>query len=321
MGVRKVNINKMERVVFVAEIGSVTEAANRLRISQPSLSQMIQAIEEDIGLPLFDRRHQPMTLTYAGEKYVQIARQIIKQSKQLEEELKGIKKGQIGRIVIGISQRRIRQIMPYLVPELRKQLPNIQCELVDGTPLELEKWLLQGRIDLYFGGVAPNEPKVETTRLCNEYLLLAVPRTSQFYKTHMTAEYSGGTKWQTVSISDAANEKFILLMPSNRIRNLCNQIFLEHKITPDVFMELDSSDIALDLIASSSCATIAPTILPNDMNIGPLLRSDVAYFMIDTAYSVQDLFMIYSRDAYFTNAHRAFIDIAKNVFGYQENQL
>ena len=64
----------LQYVMAVADCGSITEAAKKLYISQPSLSYIISKIEQDIGVQLFYRKNYPLTLTYAGESLKQISR-------------------------------------------------------------------------------------------------------------------------------------------------------------------------------------------------------------------------------------------------------
>ena len=68
------NLKQAKYVKTIAECGSLTAAAKQLFVSQPSLSQMLRQIEEEIGLPIFDRSVSPIHLTYAGEKYLQAFR-------------------------------------------------------------------------------------------------------------------------------------------------------------------------------------------------------------------------------------------------------
>ena len=71
------DFRELTYITTIADCGSVTEAAKRLYISQPSLSYILGKVEEDLGVKLFDRKTSPLTLTYAGERYVETAREIL----------------------------------------------------------------------------------------------------------------------------------------------------------------------------------------------------------------------------------------------------
>ena len=82
------DFREMLYITAVADCRSVTAAAKRLYISQPSLSYIISKVEQDVGVKLFDRRTYPLTLTYAGEKYVDTARKILLLNDNLRKDRK-----------------------------------------------------------------------------------------------------------------------------------------------------------------------------------------------------------------------------------------
>ena len=100
------DFRELTYITAVAEERSVTEAAKRLYISQPSLSYIISKVEQDLGVRLFDRKTNPLSLTYAGEIYVEHAREILRIRDNMRRELTDIGHGQKGRINIGIPNER-----------------------------------------------------------------------------------------------------------------------------------------------------------------------------------------------------------------------
>ena len=97
------DFRELTYITAVADEHSVTEAAKRLYISQPSLSYIISKAEQELGVKLFDRKTNPLTLTYAGEIYVERAREILRIRDNMRRELTDIGHGQKGRINIGFS--------------------------------------------------------------------------------------------------------------------------------------------------------------------------------------------------------------------------
>lgn len=87
------NFNKLRYVIVVAEERSITKAAKKLYISQPSLSQCIRSIEEDLGVDLFIRVKSSISLTQAGEAYIEWAKATLESAKQLQSRLEKIKAG------------------------------------------------------------------------------------------------------------------------------------------------------------------------------------------------------------------------------------
>jgi len=308
------NIERMQRIIFVADVGSITDAATQLHISQPSLSQMILSEEKELGAPIFDRRQQPLSLTPAGEIYLRTANTILQQIHHLKSELNSVWGGYSGKLAVGISNRRCLQVMPFILPDFYKKFPSVRLELIDNSPYELEKQLRQGKIDLYLGGTAVNAPQINTLRLCHDRILLLVSKDSRFYQEHRQLEYKGGPNFNAVPIIDAADESFFVLRSQTRFRSTCDKIFFDSGIQPNILLELDSSNMAYSLISNLPCLALVSAILPADLSMRALNREGTAYFAFSPAHTELDFFMNYRKDAYMTQPLQALIDITKKYF-------
>jgi DNA-binding transcriptional LysR family regulator len=319
------NFNQMEKIIMIAELGNITIAARQLAISQPALSQLIRSVETEIGMPIFDRRTQPMRLTDAGERYLHTARKIMRYIAALNDEIQGTKSGQTGKIKIGLSQRRNFQIIPHIIKELVRSFPKICFELVDGQPDEQEKMIIQGKIDFYFGSLLPSDRRIKAIRLNHDRLMLAAKKSSPFARNHISNIYKGGIITNRISINEAASEHFILLRSHHRTRNIANQIFTEAQFVPDIIMEVDNSTIALNMISEIGGVTIMSVLLPSSMNIQPVFwggrRGDIVFFALDSAYAMQDTYLFYDDTSYFTNVHEAFINIVQEKFHYIDTYM
>ena len=114
------NLKQAQYVKTIAECGSITAAAKKLFVSQPSLSQMLRQLEQETGLPIFDRSTSPMRLTYAGEKYLHAAERMLAANAELESQLREIRQEHAGRLRLGISITRAMQVMPLVLPVFRQ---------------------------------------------------------------------------------------------------------------------------------------------------------------------------------------------------------
>lgn len=130
------NEHQIQCVLAVAKHRSFTKAAKELFISQPTLSTNIQKIEESFGIKLFDRSSSPLRLTYAGEIFVNKAREIISLQESLQKELRDISDEKRGYISFGASQSRLPFILPQLTANFKFLYPNIQ---INGITLPLDE--------------------------------------------------------------------------------------------------------------------------------------------------------------------------------------
>ena len=100
------NEKHMQYVLTVLKEGSFTNAAKKLYVSQPSLSQIIKTAASNLGAPIFDRSTDPITLTPAGQLYVEAARQVTTISTNLRKQVEELSKEEFGTIRLGISVQR-----------------------------------------------------------------------------------------------------------------------------------------------------------------------------------------------------------------------
>lgn len=140
------DFREMVYITAVADCRSVTGAARRLYISQPSLSHIISKIEQDAGVKLFDRSQSPITLTYAGELYVETARKILMMSENLRKELVDVGLGEKGRICFGMPVERAGYMLPAVVRDFRNQYPGIDMQIMEANADELIKALMRDEI-------------------------------------------------------------------------------------------------------------------------------------------------------------------------------
>ena len=117
------NFKHINYVLTVLTEGSITAASKKLFVSQPALSQTIKLIEQDLGAPIFDRSTDPISLTYAGQRYVEAAQAMLDIDRNLRAEIAETKKEVHGRMRVGISSQRGIQLLPLIIPEVVKRYP------------------------------------------------------------------------------------------------------------------------------------------------------------------------------------------------------
>ena len=102
-------------VLKVAELQNMTKAANELYVSQPALSHYIAKVEDELGAVLFDRNTTPLSLTPAGERYVETARMVLALNDRLRQDISDINEQKKGRVILGISHARASFFLPYVL--------------------------------------------------------------------------------------------------------------------------------------------------------------------------------------------------------------
>ena len=140
-------LRQLQYIIAVAETGRFSEAADRLGVSQPSLSAQIVEAESHLEARVFERGRSGTFLTPVGEELVRRARYIVRQVEDLKEVARHGGEGVFGRFRLGV----LPTIGPYLLPRCTKILheafPDLRLSIRDERPIELEEKLQDGRFD------------------------------------------------------------------------------------------------------------------------------------------------------------------------------
>ena len=166
-------------IIAIYEEGSFSKAAQRLYISQPSLSASVKRIEEKISVPLFDRSTTPISLTEAGQEYVRYALEIQEREQDFERYISDYTNLLTGSVRIGGSSLFSSFMVPRMISEFNKKYPNINFEIFEDNTKNLIQKLCLGNLDLIIDNAIINNENINSTVCTTETLLLAVPR--EFY--------------------------------------------------------------------------------------------------------------------------------------------
>src|SRR5689334_13685222 len=134
--------------VAVAELGSVSKAALRLRIAQPALSRQIIDLERDLGLRLFDRVGRRLLLTGEGDQLLAGCRVLLNFASALNEQAQLLRHGDTGVLRIGGSPQHIESILSQFLHRYAERYPKVQVKISEGTGSEILRMLERGEIHL-----------------------------------------------------------------------------------------------------------------------------------------------------------------------------
>ena len=168
------DLRKLSYFVAVAETNHLGRAAERLHMSQPPLSRQIQALEADIGAPLFRRTPHGMSLTAVGAELLVHARTLLALADQAVDQTRRVARGVHGRLHIGVFGSAVFGAVPTLLSAFRAAHPDVELALHHAqTPQQIEA-LRQGRVLLVFERLLPREPDIEVRHVAREPLWVAV---------------------------------------------------------------------------------------------------------------------------------------------------
>ena len=140
-------LKEMDHVYAVYLEKNFSRAAEKLYISQPALSATIKKVETQIGTLIFDRSTTPISLTPAGEYYIQSIEKIKEIKKEMVEYFSRVSELKKGRLVIGSSSFFCIYVLPAIIKEFQEEFPHMTVEFVEGGTQDLSEKLRNGQVD------------------------------------------------------------------------------------------------------------------------------------------------------------------------------
>ena len=249
----------MKYIYAVYQEGSFSRAAEKLFISQPSLSANVKREEEAVGYPIFDRSTKPLKLTECGKEYIRAAEQIMATCHQFDVYLSDMEGLKTGSLSIGGSNLFASWILPALLADFSRRYPKVKIELIEENSKKLEHLLLNGQIDFMLDNANLDKSIYDRYVYQEESLLLAVPALFPVNKRLKDYQLPLSTildrsflseEVPAVPLQAFAGEPFILMRPDNDTGERALAICHENHFSPQVLFQLDQQMTSYNITSS-----------------------------------------------------------------------
>jgi DNA-binding transcriptional LysR family regulator len=169
-----VQLQQLSYFVAVAEVRHFTQAAETLRVAQPSLSKQIRTLEAELGAPLFSRARGNITLTPAGEALLPLARRILADVETARREVQDLTGLRRGRVRLGATPSLFAGLLADALMRFRTRYPGIELRVEEGGSRDLVRDLARGQLDLalIILPLQSTDPALETTPILREELVV-----------------------------------------------------------------------------------------------------------------------------------------------------
>lgn len=296
------NEKHMQYVLTVLKEGSFTNAAKKLYVSQPSLSQIIKTAECNLGAPIFDRSTDPITLTPAGQLYVEAARQVTTISTNLRKQVEELSKEEFGTIRLGISVQRGMELLPELYPRFKKRFPHVGLELHEQGSATMEKSVLEGEVGIALLTTFPRHEELVYDLIQEEKLVLIVNRECELAK-----RIAPGTP---IDILEARDETFISSQSGHSVRTIQDSLFITRDMKPKIDLVTISIEVGKHVVAASPVVMACP-----DSYVETDNSPDSAYFSypILGVENPRHFYACYRKDMYLTKYMKGFLEILHEI--------
>lgn len=251
------DLHQIQYILSIAEKQSISKAAESLFITQSALNQQLLKLEQELGVPLFERCNRTMIPTAAGQVYLNAAQQMVDLKRKTYKIIQDIADETSGEIRLAYTPEVGARMFSAVYPVFIKKYPDVTFHIHEARGKEIKKLLLNKTVDLahisYFD--FSRSPDLEYLDIDSEYIVLGLP------SSHPLAYLAGENSHQRLPLIDLnllKNDAFILADKKTLMRDALDYTFSMAGFTPKILFESASSQTLINMVR----AQIAPTFFP-----------------------------------------------------------
>ncbi|MGG3467382.1 LysR substrate-binding domain-containing protein [Neobacillus pocheonensis] len=284
---------QLQYFLTVARLEHVTEAARSLHVTQSSLSKTIQRLEEDLGVPLFDRIGRKLRLNEFGSRFLRRAERALFELEQGKQELSDLSSPEHGTLELAVTTA---STLPNILREFRKKRPNIQFHVQMLTTKEMVTLLRRGEVDFCLSSPPIQGDDIECQIVFIDPILVAVP------KGHRLADRS------SVSLTELRDEWFVGVKKGYGTRDLVDSICKSIGFVPKYVYEGDEPARLSTLVE----AEIGIAFIPSTARFA---QDHIKYLQIENHELVREIALLWYRGRYISRAAMEFREVVVDYFG------
>jgi DNA-binding transcriptional LysR family regulator len=168
------DLRRLEIFAKVAELGSFSRAAEALFLTQPTVSEHVRALEDELGVQLLDRLGRGAVATRAGQLLLGYARRILALATEARQAVDQFQGRMSGELIVGGSTIPGEYVLPALVAQFRSKYPEVSITLLIGSSRQVAGWVEDGRVEVGMVGARPGSRALESRELMSDELVVVV---------------------------------------------------------------------------------------------------------------------------------------------------
>ncbi|WP_433716326.1 LysR family transcriptional regulator [Nocardia sp. CA-084685] len=253
------DFKQLKAMVTVAEVGSVTKAAELLHLVQPAVTRQIRMLEHELGVALFERTRQGMRPTDAGTVMVERARRALHELDRARAELRPAPGVVTGVVSVGLLESAADLLTEPLVSALARDHPGIELRVLTGYSGHLQRWLDDGDLDLSLLYNLTSTPSLNVEPLARERLWVVAPPSDDLH-----AE-------RPVTLAEVATHPMVMPAPGHALRALIDGAVAQTQVSFNVTVQTNSLRLQKLLVLGGHGWTILPGVgIADDVANGTL---------------------------------------------------
>lgn len=257
------DLRRARTFVTVAQLGTVSKAAQQLHIAQPALSRQISNLERELGFKLFDRVGRRLVLTSEGEQFLGDCRGLLNYANAVGERAQLLRKGDTGTLIIAASAQHIESVLSQFLHRYAQRFPHVEVKVIEAAGRESLAMLERGEIHLaqnLLQAIEPNDPRFVSLPFGSVELLAA---------THPSQALTRGRE---IEIGKLATLPLLLLGSDFMVRRAFDAACRLAGITPNIRLASRAPHAILALAEAGHGVAIIPSQLRADRYLLKIVR-------------------------------------------------
>ncbi|MEC0240177.1 LysR family transcriptional regulator [Paenibacillus dokdonensis] len=283
---------QLQYFIAVARLEHMTEAARSLHVTQSSLSKTIQRLEEDLGVPLFDRTGRKLRLNEFGNRFLRRAERALFELEQGKQELSDLSSPEHGTLELAVTTA---STLPNILREFRKKRPHIHFHVQMLSTQEMVMLLHRGEVDFCLSSPPILGDDIECQIVCIDPILVAVPT------GHRLADRS------SVSLTELKNEWFVGVKRGYGTRDLVDSICKSVGFEPKYVYEGDEPARLSSLVEAGIGIAFMPSTARN-------AREHITYLQVENHELVREIALIWHKGRYISQSALEFREVVAEYF-------
>ncbi|NRR22438.1 LysR family transcriptional regulator [Brevibacillus sp. MS2.2] len=284
---------QLQYFLTVARMEHMTEAARSLHVTQSSLSKTIQRLEEDLGVPLFDRTGRKLRLNEFGSKFLSRVERALFELEQGKLELRDLSNPEHGTLELAVTTA---STLPNILRAFRKKRPDIQFHVQMLSTKEMITLLHRGEVDFCLSSPPIQDDDIECQIVFIDPILVAVPR------GHRLADRS------MVSLTELKDESFVGVKRGYGTRDFVDAICKSVGFAPTYVYEGDEPARLIQLVEAEIGIAFIPSTARDS-------REQVRYLPVENHELVREIALLWHKSRYISRAAQEFRDVVLDYFG------
>lgn len=294
-------LKEQEYILTIAKYQNITKAAEKLYVSQPTLSIFLKNLEAKLDTKLFQYIDKKMIPTLVGELYIKKAKELLFIQKQFYHELSDLILGYTGHIKIGMHIRKTLYFIPKLLTNFEKKHPNIEVTLIEASSSELETLLLEGELDFILTNkIIHLCDNIKTIPLYTDKLLIGIS----------PQKLNENLDNKDFDLKLLKNNRLILQSSHQMMRQISEEFFSSIKFKPDKIFCTQNIETACQLAAEGYGICFSLQSYARFFSYPKPLK----FFEIKSPIANIELYIAHRKNLYISNYMEDFIELIKLNF-------